>query len=76
MAHTARALVGVENKAVVMTGSMQPARLRVSDAIFNIGFAIGALLHVPHGIYVAMNGQVFEPDHLRKNRAAHRFEIS
>jgi L-asparaginase len=76
MADTARALLGLENKAVVMTGSMQPARLRVSDAIFNIGFAVGALLHVPFGIYVAMNGQVFKPEHLRKNRAAHRFEIS
>ena len=76
MADTARALLGLENKTVVMTGSMQPARLRVSDAIFNIGFAIGALLHMPHGIYVAMNGQVFEPANLKKNRSAHRFEIS
>jgi L-asparaginase len=76
MADTARALMGVQQKAVVLTGSMQPARWRVSDAIFNIGFAIGSLLQVPHGIYVAMNGQVFEPAHLRKNRSAHRFEIS
>ena len=76
MADTARALLGVENRAVVLTGAMQPARLRVSDAIFNIGFAIGTLLLVPHGIYVAMNGQVFDPANLKKNRSAHRFEIS
>ena len=76
MADTARALMGVEGKAVVLTGAMQPARLRVSDAIFNIGFAIGALQQVDHGIYVAMNGQVFEPANLKKNRSAHRFEVS
>jgi L-asparaginase len=74
MADTARALLGVTGKAVVLTGSMQPARLRVSDAIFNIGFALGTLELLPHGIYVAMNGEVFKPEHLRKNLAAQRFE--
>jgi L-asparaginase len=75
MADTARALLGVKDKAVVLTGSMQPARLRVTDAIFNIGYAIGVLQQVPPGIYVAMNGQVFSPEHLKKNREALRFEI-
>ena len=74
MADTARALVGIEGKIVVLTGAMQPARLRVSDAIFNIGFAIGALEFAPHGIYVAMNGQLFDPANLKKNLKAQRFE--
>ena len=42
MVETARALLGVEGKTIVLTGSMQPARLRISDAIFNIGYAIAA----------------------------------
>ena len=75
MADTARALVGVTGKTVVLTGAMQPARLRVSDAIFNIGFAIGALQQLEPGIYVAMNGQVFDPENLKKNRSEHRFEV-
>jgi L-asparaginase len=75
MADTARTLTGIEGKVVVLTGSMQPARLRVSDAIFNIGFAIGALQQLPHGVYVAMNGKVFEPEHLKKNLKAQRFEV-
>lgn len=76
MADTARALKGVTGKVVVMTGAMQPARFRVSDAIFNIGYAIGTLQLLTPGIYVAINGQVFDPEHLVKNRDAHRFEIA
>jgi L-asparaginase len=75
MADTARTLKGVAGKTIVMTGAMQPARFRVSDAIFNIGYAIGALQLLPSGVYVAINGQVFDPEHLRKNRDEHRFEL-
>ena len=75
MADTARALRGIDGKTIVMTGAMQPARFRVSDAIFNIGYAIGVLQLLPPGIYVAINGHVFDPWHLRKNREAHRFEV-
>ena len=75
MIDTARALMGVEGKSVVLTGSMQPARLRVSDAIFNIGFAIATLQQIEAGIYVAINGQVFDPRHVHKNLEKQRFEI-
>ncbi len=74
MADTARRLVGVEGKTVVLTGSMQPARLRVSDAIFNIGYAIGALHFLPNGVYIAINGRVFDPLHVHKNWDKQRFE--
>jgi len=74
MVDTARELVGIEGKTIVLTGSMQPARLRVSDAIFNIGYAVAAVQLLPPGVYVAMNGQLFDPLHARKNVAAHRFE--
>ena len=76
MADTARFLQGVPGKTVVLTGAMQPARFRVSDAIFNIGYAIGALELLPEGVYVAMNGEVFKPEHLKKNLEAKRFEIA
>jgi len=74
MAETGRSLAGIENKTVVMTGSMQPARLRVSDAIFNIGFAIAALQQLQPGVYIAMNGQVFDALHVHKNWEQQRFE--
>jgi L-asparaginase len=74
MAETARWLVGVQGKTVVLTGSMQPASLRNSDAIFNIGYAIAALQHLAEGVYIAINGQVFDPQHVHKNLEQQRFE--
>ena len=75
MVETARELVGIEGKTIVLTGSMQPARLRVSDAIFNIGYAVAAVQLLSPGVYVAMNGQLFDPLHARKNVDCHRFEV-
>jgi L-asparaginase len=74
MVETARALLGIAGKTVVLVGAMQPARLRVSDAFFNIGFALAAVQLLPPGIYLAMNGRVFDPLTTRKNVAENRFE--
>ena len=73
MAKTGQALMGISGKTVVLTGAMQPARLRSTDAIFNVGFAVCAALLQAPGAYIAMNGQVFSADQVRKNRAAGRF---
>jgi L-asparaginase len=74
MPETAQALSSVTDKTIVMTGSMTPARFRVSDAEFNIGCAIGAVLSQGPGVYIAMNGRVFDGTRVRKNRHAQRFE--
>lgn len=73
MAETARALMDIPGKTIVLTGAMQPARLRSTDAIFNVGFALSAARLQPPGVYVAMNGQCFAADQVRKDRAAGRF---
>ncbi|MCG8427426.1 MAG: asparaginase domain-containing protein [Chromatiales bacterium] len=75
MVDTARALGEVTDKTVVFVGAMQPARLRVSDAFFNIGYAVAAVQMLPWGVYVAMNGQVFDPFKTTKNVALNRFEL-
>ena len=67
MVTTAKRLQAIKNKVVVLTGSMTPARFRSSDAAFNIAFAVSAVQTLPNGIYVAMNGKVFQPDNVRKN---------
>jgi L-asparaginase len=74
MVETAQALEGLVGKTIVLTGSLQPARFRNTDAVFNIGTAIGAVQSLPPGVYVAMNGRVFDPRHVRKNRAQQTFE--
>jgi L-asparaginase len=74
MVETARSLVGIAGKTIVLTGSMQPARFRVTDAVFNIGSAIGAVQCLPPGAYIVMNGQVFDPRRSRKNLERNCFE--
>ncbi len=71
---TARILQQIPDKVIVLTGSMQPARLRFNDAIFNIGYAVAAVQLLPAGVYVAINGRIFEPGQTRKNVELNRFE--
>ncbi len=73
MAETAERLRGIDGKTIILTGAMQPARLRSTDAIFNVGFAIAAAQLQPPGIYIAMNGRVFPAGQVRKDRAAGQF---
>ena len=74
MVATALALQGIAGKRIVLTGALQPAAFAQTDAIFNIGCAIGALQSKQPGVYIAMNGEVFDADRVRKNVAANRFE--
>jgi len=76
MVDTAQAIQEAETgKTVVLVGALNPARFRSSDAIFNIGFAMAAVQALDPGVHIAMNGQVFKPDSVRKNRAANQFEV-
>ena len=74
MVATARVLGDIEGKTIVLTGALNPARFRGSDAEFNIGTAVGAVQSLPPGVYIAMNGRVWDPAKVRKNVAANRFE--
>jgi L-asparaginase len=74
MVETARALQDAIGKTIVLFGAMQPARMRYSDAMFNLGVASAAVQILTAGIYIAMNGQIFDPREVTKNRAQSRFE--
>jgi L-asparaginase len=74
MVDTAKVLALVPDKTIVMTGALNPARFRGSDAEFNVGTAVGAVQCLPPGVYIAMNGRVWDPAKVRKNVAANRFE--
>jgi len=76
MAETAKSLVGLPGKVIVFTGALSPARFKGSDAGFNIGCAVGAVQSLPPGVYISMNGVVFEAGKVRKNREAGRFEAT
>ncbi|AKS40801.1 asparaginase domain-containing protein [Wenzhouxiangella marina] len=74
MVETAAALGDVGNRVIVMTGALNPARFIDSDAVFNIGCAVGAVQCLGPGIWIAMNGRIWDPRRVRKNRAENRFE--
>lgn len=74
MVETALCLEAITDKTIVLTGALNPARFQGSDAVFNIGCAVGAVQCLPPGVYIAMNGRVWRPREVRKNRGANRFE--
>jgi L-asparaginase len=76
MVETARVLADIPDKTIVLTGALNPARFRGSDAEFNIGTAVGAVQCLPAGVFIAMNGRIWDPAKVRKNVAANRFEAS
>ena len=74
MVETARVLQPIPGKVIVLTGALNPARFQGSDAVFNIGCAVAAVQTLPDGVYITMNGRVWDPAKVRKNRDANRFE--
>lgn len=74
MVATAKVLANIATKTIVLTGALNPARFRGSDAEFNIGTAVGAVQCLPAGVYIAMNGRIWDPEKVRKNVSANRFE--
>lgn len=55
-------------KTIVLTGAMIPYEVANSDALFNFGMAVGVAQVLPAGVHVAMSGQVFAWDNVRKDR--------
>lgn len=75
MAETACFLASsIKNKTVVLTGAMVPYKFGSSDGLFNLGSALAYAQVLPAGIYVAMNGQYFVWDNVKKNKKKGVFE--
>ena len=71
---TATYLNQLKSKTIVLTGSLKPALFIDNDAIFNIGCAFTSVQNLSKGVYIIMNGQVFEPNNCRKNTDKNFFE--
>ena len=75
MVGTARFLHPSAERTIVLTGSLQPALFTTSDALFNIGCGMAAVQTLSPGVYIAMNGMVFDSLNVRKNLEKNRFEL-
>jgi L-asparaginase len=75
MVETAAAIARrVSDKVVVLTGAMIPYAFGSSDGLFNLGSALSFVQALPPGVYLAMNGQPFLWNEVRKNRQTGAFE--
>ena len=73
MPDTARSLGHLKDKAVVLTGALAPAIFKDSDAMFNVGGALAAVQVLDSGVYIVMNGEVFDAINVRKDVENNRF---
>ena len=65
----------ITNKTIVFTGAMIPYKFGASDGLFNLGSALTAAQVLSDGIYIAINGNVFKWDEVKKNREKGIFEL-
>ena len=69
MEETAKLLAAqINDKTIVLTGAMIPYKFGSSDGLFNLGSALSFLQSLPHGIYIAMNGNIFSWDNVKKDK--------
>lgn len=73
MTETARVLAAIPGKTIVLCGALAPARFAETDAPFNLGMAIATSQAAPAGVWITMNGSVFDGLKVRKDREAGRF---
>ena len=73
MVQTAHLLSQIQGKTIVLVGSMIPEMLVDTDAHFNLGMAVGAVQILPAGIYITMNGQIFDWNNVIKDKDTARF---
>ena len=62
-------------KTIILTGSMIPLKeFIMSDAGFNLGYAIAEAQNREHGVYICMHAKTFAAGTVTKNRTIARFE--
>lgn len=75
MVETSQVLAaGIKDKTIVLLGAMVPYQFKNSDALFNLGCAIAAVQTLGNGVYITMNGKVFNYDEVVKNKELGEFQ--
>ncbi len=75
MVETARVIAARKiPKTIILTGAMIPYKFGSSDGFFNLGVGLAFAQCLGPGVYVAMNGRLFDWDNVRKNKKTGMFE--
>jgi len=61
-------------KTIILTGAMIPYKFGSSDGFFNLGNSLAFAQALENGVYIAMNGRVFDPENCKKNKKVGIFE--
>jgi len=65
----------IEDKTIILTGAMIPYTFgSSSDGFFNLGSAMAYVRVLNPGVYIAMNGMLFNWDEVEKNKSIGVFE--
>ena len=75
MTETAK-LIGHANlkKTIVLTGALIPYSVKHTDAVFNLGAAFNSVQCLPNGVFICMNGKIFNWTNVQKNKELGIFE--
>ena len=73
MTDTGRVLADIPQKTIVLTGALSPARFAETDAMFNLGMAFATVQTSAPGVYITMNGTVFDATRVHKDRSRNAF---
>ncbi len=73
MVDTAKRLSSIKDKVIILVGSSKPEKFKGSDASFNVGCAVGAINCLKKGIYVAMNGIIYDWHSCKKEQGSGQF---
>ena len=75
MVETSQVLAaGIKDKTIILLGAMVPYKFKNSDALFNLGCAIAAVQTLESGVYITMNGKVFNYDEVLKIKELGEFQ--
>lgn len=60
-------------KTIVLTGAIVPISIDPCDGIFNLGVSLSAVRMLPIGVFVCMNGRLFKPTDVEKQKSSGLF---
>ncbi len=63
-----------KGKTIVLLGAMVPYQFKKSDALFNLGCAIATVQTLKNGVYITMNGRIFNYNDVIKNKGLGEFQ--
>lgn len=64
----------IKDKTIILTGAFVPYSFGKSDALFNLGCALGLIQTLDQGVYITMHGHLFRWDNVKKNEKVGKFE--